>query len=144
MTSFAECYNIIISSRDKYPFTEVRVVWLSHFDQSERGVYSTWPVISLFQHYSSILSRFSWLSVHALSQAAEACASPVRLGVSKPLGASSVIADYGGGGRGYFNTNHHSNMSGNMHPANRQSHALMRQLHVRAARRNSSTPTRDR
>ena len=43
-----------------------------------------------------ILSQFSWLAVHALAEAAEAASAPVRIGVSKPLGASSVLPEYQG------------------------------------------------
>ena len=42
----------------------------------------------------SVLCRFSWLSVRCLVQAAEASIAPVRLGVAKPLGASSVASEY--------------------------------------------------
>ncbi len=42
----------------------------------------------------SVLSRFSWLSVGSMVAAAEASVSPVRLGVAKPLGASSVASEY--------------------------------------------------
>ncbi len=41
-----------------------------------------------------VLSRFSWLSVASLVAAAEASIAPVRLGVAKPLGASSVASEY--------------------------------------------------
>ena len=81
---------------------------------------------------SGILSRFSWLAVHALAQAAESCASPVRLGISKPLGASSVIADYQTNPRGYNHSNYPS-MSNRM--TERQGQLMARQLHVRAATR---------
>jgi hypothetical protein len=43
-----------------------------------------------------ILSQFSWLAVHSLSEAAEASSAPVRIGVAKPLGASSVLPEYQG------------------------------------------------
>ena len=43
-----------------------------------------------------ILGQFSWLAVHSLSEAAEASSAPVRIGVSKPLGASSVLPEYQG------------------------------------------------
>ena len=41
-----------------------------------------------------ILGQFSWLAVHSLSEAAEASSAPVRIGVAKPLGASSVLPEY--------------------------------------------------
>ena len=42
----------------------------------------------------NILNQFSWLAVHSLAQAAEASVTPVRMGISKPMGASSVMSEY--------------------------------------------------
>ena len=42
----------------------------------------------------SILAKFSWLAVLALAESADIACTPVRLGVSKPMGASSVSAEY--------------------------------------------------
>ncbi len=102
----------------------------------------TWLTLSFL---SSIISHFSWLAVHALSQSAEACSAPIRLGISKPLGASSVIAEYQTTPRGYSGSAYTS-----LTPGNRQSsgagqrETLMRQLHVRAARIGSVPPFKAR
>ena len=90
--------------------------------------------------FSGIISKFSWLAVHALSQAAEACASPVRLGVSKPLGASSVVAEYQTNGRGYVGSNYATltSSSGRQSPGVGQIQTMTRQLHVRAAKLSGS------
>ena len=77
-----------------------------------------------------------------LAQAAEGCASPVRLGISKPLGASSVVADYQTSPRSY-NSNYISRAAINR-LAGRQGQSIVRQLHVRAARVTASSATRTR
>lgn len=93
---------------------------------------------------SGILSHFSWLAIHALSQAAEACASPVRLGVSKPLGASSVIAEYQASSRSYAGASAYTSSVSGARQSSRQTQALLRQLHVRAARVAGTAVHRDR
>ena len=44
--------------------------------------------------YRNTITSFSWLSVDIIARAAEVAITPVRLGVSKPFGASSVTNEY--------------------------------------------------
>lgn len=68
------------------------------------------------------LSLFSWLAVESLAHAAESANLPVRMGVSKPFGASSVVSDY---------QSQRFNGSSRFHP--RRGRSLGRQLHIRSA-----------
>ena len=60
--------------------------------------YSVCVLAHMHIHCRHILGQFSWLAVHSLAEAAEAASAPVRIGVSKPLGASSVLPEYQGQG----------------------------------------------
>ncbi len=98
-------------------------------------MYSTqsYEVYSIFPHFPlplsrNILTSFSWLAVQALAESAEAAIAPVRLGISKPLGASSVSAEY------------HNPRSlvppsalRSSRQSQNQSRTLARQMHVRSA-----------
>ena len=100
-------------------------------------------LLSLFST-SSIISRFSWLAIHALAQAAEGCSYPLRLGVSKPLGASSVVPDYQTNSRIYHGNHYSYVMAPSSQLAARQGQSLVRQLHVRAAKATSSSAPKPR
>lgn len=72
----------------------------------------------------TILRPFSWLAVHSLAEAAEASSAPVRHGVSKPLGANSVVPDYQTPRQSHYRS---SRQNEDPHQS------LARQLHVRSA-----------
>ena len=79
-----------------------------------------------------ILASFSWLAVHHLAEAAEASSLPVRYGISKPLGASSVSAEY------YFNSRGYNSATSafNFRPPHQNEdpqQAVLRQMHIRRA-----------
>lgn len=79
------------------------------------------------------ITSFSWLSVEAIAKAAEVCIIPVRLGVSKPFGASSVTNEY-----------QPSRLPSSLRfAADRNSgmRSLSRQLHIRSALPNSDIQT---
>ena len=75
--------------------------------------------------YRTILHPFSWLAVHSLAESAEASSAPVRLGISKPLGANSVVPDYHSSRQPSYRVAHHHSEDPHQ--------SLTRQLHVRAA-----------
>ena len=76
--------------------------------------------------YRGILTSFSWLAVHSLVQAADVSSLPVRLGIPKPLGASSVVTDYQAP-RSYGSSYRMHRQAEDPH------HSLARQMHVRSA-----------
>ena len=80
----------------------------------------------------SILTSFSWLAVHHLAEAAEASSVPVRFGISKPLGASSVSAEYFFNSRGYNSTSSTFNFRP-PHQNEDPQQAVLRQMHIRRA-----------
>jgi len=93
---------------------------------------------------SAIILRFSWLGVHAIARAAESCSYPLRLGVSKPLGASSVVPDYQSNSRVYHSSQYSYIIPSSGQLASRQGQSLVRQLHVRVAKATASMATRSR
>ena len=50
--------------------------------------------VNLLERLQDALASFSWMAVETLAQAAEMSSLPVRLGVAKPFGASSVTSEY--------------------------------------------------
>ena len=47
-----------------------------------------------YMHFRKLLSKFSWLAVKCVADAAVATSSPVCLGISKPMIAASVCSDH--------------------------------------------------
>lgn len=83
--------------------------------------------------FRNTITSFSWLSVEVIARAAEVTIAPVRLGVSKPFGASSVTNEY-----------QPSRLPSSLRfAADRNSgmRSMARQLHIRSALPTQDMPT---
>lgn len=81
--------------------------------------------VVLLERLQNTLASFSWMAVETLAQTAEMACLPVRLGVAKPFGASSVTSEY-----------QSARMLPSMRYAGRginRNRSLTQQLHVRSA-----------